>query len=273
MKLRLVEPSTGENILQADHTLDTRLAIAGDLGVVALRSDGNMLYWNARKGTESKFQVDVEGKFSSITAQVFGDIALILPHAGAMELDNVQVFPQLRSDPTVAACAGRLFAIQIEDGSLAWERSQRVKHFLFPLSQSRQSPAAVFMRRLTLKNVRGMALDFTSIALIDVRTGKLLYQKHDLPAIRGDSFRQLLLPAQNQMSIKLYGNLFQIVWTDEPWEQSAADPATGDLAIGELDLDSFQASAEELADKIKNAPVIPGNLPRENGNLDPPIPR
>ncbi len=273
MKLRLVEPSTGENILQADHTLDTRLAIAGDLGVVALRSDGNMLYWNARKGTESKFQVDVEGKFSSITAQVFGDIALILPHAGAMELDNVQVFPQLRSDPTVAACAGRLFAIQIEDGSLAWERSQRVKHFLFPLSQSRQSPAAVFLRRLTLKNVRGMALDFTSIALIDVRTGKLLYQKHDLPAVRGDSFRQLLLPAQNQMSIKLYGNLFQIVWTDEPWEQSAPDPATGDLAIGELDLDSFQASAEELADKIKKPPAIPGNLPRENGNLDPPIPR
>lgn len=273
MKLRLVEPTTGENILQADHTLDTRLAIAGNVGIVALRTDGTMLYWNAIKGTESKFEVDVEGKFSSITAQVFGDTALILPHAGAMELDNVQVFPQLRTDPSVAACAGRLFAIRIEDGSLAWDQSQRVKHFLFPLSQSRQSPAAVFIRRLTLKNVRGMALDFTSIALIDVQTGKLLYQKHDLPAIRGDSFRQLLLPARNQMSIKLYGNLFQIVWTDKPWEQSDPGNVGGDLAIGELDLEAFQASAEELADKIKNAPAIPGNIPRENGNLDPQIPR
>ena len=156
---------------------------------------------------------------------------------------------------------------------MAWEKAQRVKHFLFPLSQSRESPAAVFLRRLTLKNVRGMALDFTSLALVDIRTGKLLYQKHDLPAIRGDGFRQQLLPNQNLMTIKLYGNLFRAVWSDEPWTAPTTAESSGDLAIGELDLDSFQASAEELADKIKNGLPIPGLPPANNGNLDQPAPR
>jgi hypothetical protein len=190
-----------------------------------------------------------------------------------MELDNVQVSPQLRTDPTVAACAGKLFAIRLDDGSLAWEKAQRVKHFLFPLSQSRESPAAVFLRRLTLKNVRGMALDFTSIAMIDVRTGKLLYQKHDLPAVRGDTFRQQLIPNQNLMTIKLYGNLFRMVWTDQDWDESSLPKNPGELAIGELDLETFQASAEALADKIKDGQAVPGALPPDNGNLDPPIPR
>ena len=278
MKLRVVEPTTGQVVLSADHTIDTRLATVGDVGLVALRTDGSMTYWNVQNGTESTHEAEVEGKFSSISAQVFGDVALILPHAGAMELDSVQVSPQLRTDPTVAACAGRLFAIRIEDGTLAWEKAQRVKHFLFPISQNRQSPAAVFLRRLTLKNVRGMALDFTSIALVDVQTGKLLYQKHDLPAVRGDAFRQQLLPNQNLMTVKLYGNLFKIKWTGQPWDppseaETTNTDSTGQPAIGELDLEQFQATAEELADRIKNGQPIPGLTPPNNGNLDPPIPR
>lgn len=273
MKLRLVEPTDGKTLLSADHTVDTRLAMVGDVGIVALRSDGTMTYWNAARGTETKLEAEVEGKFSSISAQLFGDIALILPHAGSMELDNIQVSPQTRSDPSVAACAGRLFAIRIEDGSLAWEKAQRVKHFLFPLNQSRESPAAVFLRRLTLKNVRGMALDFTSLALIDVKTGKLLYQKHDLPSVRNDNFRQQVIPSQNLMSIKLYGNLFRIVWTDQPWEPSNTSESSGELAIGELDLESFMASAEEIAERTKSLQPNAVPVPPNNGNLDPPIPR
>ena len=278
MKLRLLEPTNGQVLLSTDHTIDTRLAIVGDVGLVALRTDGSMVYWNVLKGTESNHQAEVEGKFSSISAQSFGALALVLPHAGAMELDSVQVSPQLRTDPTVAACAGRLFAIRIEDGSLVWEKAQRVKHFLFPISQNRESPAAVFMRRLTLKNVRGMSLDFTSIALIDVQTGKLLYQKHDLPAVRGDAFRQLLLPSQSLMTVKLYGNLFLIRWTDQPLDpstkpESNGNDPTSELAIGELDFEGFQATAEELADRIKSGQPIPGLTPPNNGNLDPPIPR
>ncbi len=273
MKLRLVEPSTGQVLLSATHTVDTRLAIANDVGVVALRTDGSMTYWNAVNATESKSQAEVEGKFSSISAQVFGDIALVLPYASSMELDSVQVSPSIKSDPSIAPCAGRLFAIRTQDGSMVWDKAQRVKHFMFPLNQNRESPAAVFLRRLTQKNVRGMSLDFTSIALIDVRTGKLLYQKHDLPAFRGDNFRQTLVPSQNLMMVRLYGNLFRFLWTDQPPESPSSGDSSSELAIGELNSDEFQAAAEEWAEKIKNGQPVPGLPLQNNGNLDPPIPR
>jgi outer membrane protein assembly factor BamB len=273
MKLRLVEPATDQVLLSADHTVDTRIAIAGDVGVLALRTDGSMTYWNAAKGTETKLQAEVEGKFSSISAQVFGDIALVMPFASSLELDNVQVSPSAKSDPSIAPCAGRLFAIRLEDGSLVWDKAQRVKHFMFPLNQNRESPAAVFLRRLTQKNARGMPLDFTSIALLDVRTGKLLYQKHDLPAFRGDSFRQTLVPSQNLMMIRLYGNLFRFLWTDQPPDPSSTQESSTELAIGELNLEEFQAAADEMAEKIKNGQLVPGFPLPNNGNLDPPIPR
>jgi outer membrane protein assembly factor BamB len=274
MKLRLVEPTTGQVLLSGNHTVDTRLAIVNDIGVVALRTDGSMTYWNAAKATESNHQAEVEGKFSSISAQVFGDIALVLPYASSMEIDGVQVTPSIKSDTSIAPCAGRLFAIRTEDGSMVWDKAQRVKHFMFPLSQNRESPAAVFLRRLTQKNIRGMTLDFTSIALIDVRTGKLLYQKHDLPAFRGDNFRQTVIPSQNLMTLRLYGNFFRFLWTDDqPPESSPALDSSSELAIGELNSEEFQAAAEELAEKIKNGQPIPGLPLPNNGNLEPPIPR
>jgi outer membrane protein assembly factor BamB len=267
MRLRLVEPSSGEILIQADHTIDTRLAIADEIGAIALRTDGTMTYWDARKGTEVVQKVEVEGKFSSISAQVFGDVALVLPYAGSMELERVVVAPLMRTDPSVAACAGRMFAVNLKDGSLAWTTSQPVKHFMFPLSQNRESPAAVFLRRLTLSNVRGMALDFTSIALVDVRTGRLLYQKHDLPAQRGDAFRQQLYPSVSEMQLRYQGNLIKVRWTDETWES----PEVGNSeVIGELDIEKFQSSAESMLEKLQTQGNIPGSENQVPQPLFPP---
>jgi hypothetical protein len=245
MKLRLVDPPTGQVLLEREHTPDTRLALVDALGVAALRTDGQLTYWNAADATEHISTVDVEGKFSTLTAQVFGDVALILPYAGSMELERITVSPSTRIDPSVAPCAGRLFAISVQDGKPLWQRSQRVKHFLFPLSQSRESPAAVFVRRLSLTKVRGQNLDFTSMAMVDVKTGRLLYQKHDLPAIRGDAFRQQLIPGENTMVLKYLGNTLTARWSDDATGQAPADQSD---EIGDLDPDTFRDEIEKKLD-------------------------
>lgn len=246
MKLRLVDPGTGRVLLERDHTPDTRLAMVGDTGVAAMRSDGQLTYWNALDATEHNYTVDVEGKFSIISAQVFGDLALILPYAGSMELERITVNPSTRNDASVAACAGRLFAISIKDGKPAWSRSQRVKHFLFPLSQSRESPMAVFVRRLSLTKVRGQNLDFTSVAFIDVKTGRLLYQKHDLPSLRGDTFRQRLAPRENAVIVKYLGNTLTARWSDDA---SGVPPADQVDEIGDLDPDTYRSDIEKKLDE------------------------
>ena len=162
-----------------------------------------------------------------------------------MELERITVSPSTRIDPSVAPCAGRLFAISVQDGKPQWQRSQRVKHFLFPLSQSRESPAAVFVRRLSLTKVRGQNLDFTSMAMVDVKTGRLLYQKHDLPAIRGDAFRQQLIPGENTMVLKYLGNTLTARWSDDATGQAPADQSD---EIGDLDPDTFRDEIEKKLD-------------------------
>ena len=246
MKLRLVEPGTGQTLLEREHTPDTRLAIVDNAGVVSLRNDGQLFYWYVDTATENSYSVDVEGKFSTLSAQVFGDVALILPYAGSMELERISVNPSTRTDMSVAPCGGRLFAISIQDGKPVWERSQRVKHFLFPLSQSRESPAAVFVRRLSLTKVRGQNLDFTSIAMVDVKTGRLLYQKHDLPAVRGEAFRQRIAPNENAMVLKYLGNTLTVRWTDDT---TGLAPANQTEEIGDLDPETFRSEIEKKLDE------------------------
>jgi hypothetical protein len=245
MRLRLVDPGTAQILLEREHTPDTRLALVGDVGVATLKNDGQFVYWNIDNASENVYSVDVEGKFGVVTAQVFGDRALILPYAGSMELEKIVVNPSPRNDPSVAACAGRLFAISTADGKPIWERSQRVKHFLFPISQSRNSPAAIFLRRLSLTKVRGQNLDFTSMAMLDVKTGRLLFQKHDMRAVRGDAFRQRMIPSENSMVIKYLGNTITAHWTGEPIDSVGQE---GSPEIGELDPDTFRGQIERQLD-------------------------
>jgi len=260
MKLRLVDPASGQVLLEREHTPDTRLAIVSDVGAAALKNDGTLIYWNVETATETESHVDVEGKFGSLTAQVFGDVALILPYAGSMELEKIVVNPSPRNDPSVAPCAGRLFAISVLDGKPVWERSQRVRHFLFPLSQSRSSPVAIFLRRLSLTKVRGQNLDFTSLALVDVKTGRLMYQKHDLPAVRGDAFRQRVLPSENLMVIRYLGNTITARFTDDMSELPPADRVD---EVGGLDPDAFREQIETQLDSeaTREVPSRPRVLP------------
>jgi hypothetical protein len=75
------------------------------------------------------------------------------------------------------------------------------------------------------------------------------------------------------MMIRLYGNLFRFLWTDQPPDPSSTQESSTELAIGELNLEEFQAAADEMAEKIKNGQLVPGFPLPNNGNLDPPIPR
>lgn len=251
MRLRLVEPSTGAVLLERAHTVDTRLALVDDVGVAALSADGTFVYWNGVSGVEHEYDVEVEGKFAVISAQVFGDTALVMPYAPSMELEpRIVVNPSPRNDPSVAACAGRLFAISVEDGHLLWERTQRVKHFLFPLSQSRESPVAIFFRRLSLTKVLGQNVDLASIALIDVKTGRLLYMKNDLQAMRGEAFRQQLDATTHAMIVKYLGNTLNIRWTGN---QEGLAPLNQVDEVGDLDPEEFRKQVEEMLKSSSSA--------------------
>jgi hypothetical protein len=103
--------------------------------------------------------------------------------------------------------------------------------------------------------------------LVDVRTGRLLYQKHDLPAQRGDAFRQQLYPSVSEMQLRYQGNLIKVRWTDETWES----PEVGNSeVIGELDIEKFQSSAESMLEKLQTQGNVPGSENQVPQPLFPP---
>jgi hypothetical protein len=102
-----------------------------------------------------------------------------------------------------------------------------------------------------------MDLDFASLALVDIKTGRLMYQKHDAPAERGAPFRQQLLPERDMMILSYLGNTWTVLWTDREGGLAPLDQVD---EIGDLDAKEFRKTAEALVDEIQSK-LLPNGRP------------
>jgi hypothetical protein len=215
-----------------------------------------------------------------VTAHLFGETALVLTNGDENKFDNrLQITPRPAADPSVIPCNGRVFAISIADGAPVWTRSQRVRQYLFPISQNRNSPAAVLLRRVGVNKVKLKSLDKdgvgekdkfvnvekTGIAMIDLRTGRLLFEQSDLPCVRGDPFSQQLSPEENLMVISYQSNLIEARWTDD---ETGLNPIEQVDVIGDLNIEEYYKKVET----IENEQVTPGGprRPRIGSSDDSP---
>lgn len=239
--LRLVDGATGNLVHQREHKNDTKLAIAPNTGIVALKSTGELWYWNLQTGQEHESKIEIDEKAIEISVQQFGDKLLVLPYASFMELNVLTVKPS-RTDPNFAPCAGSMFAISAIDGKPLWKSPKVVHEFYFPLNQSQNSPAAFLVRMITLNKVRSQTIDQMSIALVDVETGDLLFERNDFPAERGVPFRQEVVESQNLIRANYLGNLLEFRWTENPRAPKSAD---AENSIGALNPDEYRKQVEE----------------------------
>jgi hypothetical protein len=212
----------GGNVLfQKEFPSDTKVGIDGESGVYMLDRSGELTFWNLVDGKEYTNQVKVEGNFGFFNLQRFGETVLILPNAASMDLDLVKVGPD-KADPAFAPIAGQLVAVSAKDASHVWQQASRVQQMFFPLGQNRNTPIAVFVRRLELTKVGTENVDLLSVALVDVRDGRVLFAQDDLPALRTRGFSQMVFPDSNEMVVEYQGTRLQIQW--DPNGQTAAEP-------------------------------------------------
>lgn len=235
--IKLVDSVDGRTVFNKLISIGTRIALDGETGVLILEMSGELTYWNFTDEKEFVRQVENDLKFSQISVQRFGDTMLTMLYSPAMELDRFKVEPVV-SDPGFVPVAGRLMALSAKDASSVWEQSSVVRQFHFPISQNRNSPVAVFVRLLKLQKVGNMAVDFMSIALVDIRNGKVLYSRDDLPAVRGLGFAQEVLSDQNTIAIDYLGTRVELNWTKE---ESKENPA---FDFGNLEYSEFKKRIE-----------------------------
>jgi hypothetical protein len=98
--------------------------------------------------------------------------------------------------------------------------------------------------------VGNVAVDFMSIAVVDIRNGKVLYSRDDLPATRGLGFSQEILSDQNTIAIDYLGTRVELNWTKE---ESNEEPV---YDFGNLEFSEFKKRIEAKM-KSSKAPDSP----------------
>ena len=237
--LRLVDSVTGRMMFTTDLPTSTKIALDGETGVIVLKTSGELVYWNISQEKEFVRKVESDLKFSQLSVQRFGDTMLVMLYHQALQLqlDKFSISPDV-GDANFIPVAGRLIALSSKDASLVWEQNPVVRQFYFPISQNRSSPVATFVRMLKMSKIANTAVDFMSIAMIDIRNGQVLYGRDDLPAIRGLAFAQDILDDQNTIVVDYLGTRVELKWTQE---------ATSEVPLydfGNLDYQEFKKRIE-----------------------------
>ncbi len=251
--LKLVDSVDGRTVFKKEILIGTRIAMDGETGVLVLKVSGELTYWNLTDEKEFVRQLEDDLKFSQISVQRFGSTMLMMLYSPAMELDRFKVGPDV-SDPGFVPVAGRLFALSATDASKVWEQSSTVRQFHFPISQERNSPVAIFVRMLKLSKVGNVSVDLMSIAVVDIRNGKVLYSRDDLPAVRGLGFAQELLSDQNTIAIDYLGTRVELNWTNE---ESNEEPV---YDFGNLEASEFKKRIEAKMKSSKSPDSPPAKF-------------
>jgi len=213
--LRLVDSSNGKAIFNGEFTSTAKIALDGDTGIIILKENGELTYWNLADQKEFVRKIEIDSKFKQVSIQRFGETMLMMLLGTEKEPIKPKITPDA-SDPDFVPVSGRVHALSAKDASDVWLQSSVVSNFSFPINQIRNSPAAVFVRMLNFSRVANTGtIDCMSIAVVDIRNGRVLFSSDEiLPATRGLPFTQEILADQNTMKIDYLGSSVELNWTN-----------------------------------------------------------
>ena len=252
-RLRLVDSVDGRIVFDKEFSVGSKIALDGETGVIIVKLSGELTYWNLVDEKEFVRQDVSDLKFSQVSVQRFGDTMLVMQYSSANRLDTTfKVGPEV-TDPNFIPVAGRLLAVSAKDASNVWDQSSVVRQFHFPIAQNRNSPVAVFLRILKMPKVVDKAVDFMSIAMIDIRNGHVLYSRDDLPVIRGLAFSQEVLADQNTIVVDYLGTRVELNWTKEATNEEPV------YDFGYLEFSEFKKRVEVKAKEAKSPESAPSS--------------
>jgi outer membrane protein assembly factor BamB/tetratricopeptide (TPR) repeat protein len=243
-QLSMLDPTDGRILFTKQFSSDTQLAVDGEIGLIALQGSGSLTYWNGPREKEFVTSVPVEGNIKSLSAHRFGETILVMPYIASLQFDSFGYTPSLR-DSGFSILAGRLIAISALDGQQVWSQNNLVQRpFSFPIAQERNSPVAVFVRKLTIPKIAGITdMDLYSFAAIDLRDGHVVFAQDDLPAVRERGFVQRINHDEHSISIDYLGTNITLNWMNKDPLEKNEETVIRDF--GNLDEREFRIQVEE----------------------------
>jgi len=179
--------------------------------LVAWQANQPLLFWNLQSAQEASYNVPNKILLRSITLERSGDQILILPEAPSLRNDVVQSEEADR----FRKVSGPMLAIDPQDGHPAWKSPVVVYDYRFPIIQVRNTPAIILNRLLKFKANGIIQTETASVAVLDNRTGDLIYTDNYLFTSRGGAdFQCVTNLGAAEVTLQYRGSEVQIQWTN-----------------------------------------------------------
>jgi hypothetical protein len=269
IRFKLIDGITGKVVLETSYPKDDEIradviAASGNhpACMVAWQANQDLLFWNLKSGQESRYTVPNKVMIKLFSLERSGDQILILPESPLLKNDVVQSEEADR----FRKVSGPMLAIDPQDGHPSWKSPVIVYDFRFPIAQVRNTPALILNRPLKFKANGIINTETASIAVLDNRTGDLLYNDNYLFSSRGADFQCLARLGAGEVTIQYRGSEVQLKWTNlEPDDKSETervaldqkDPAKDKdttREIGKFDRKSIQSGVPaKLLERLQSS--------------------
>jgi outer membrane protein assembly factor BamB len=219
IRFRLIDGISGSVLLEKSFPKDNevRAEVIAASGpnpacMVAWQANQPLQFWNLKSGKEFSYEVPNKFLMRSITLERTGDHILILPESPSLRNDVVQSEEADR----FRKVSGAMLAIDPVDGHPVWKSPMNVYDFRFPIAQVRNTPAIILTRPLKFKANGLIGTETVSAAVLDSRTGDLIYSDNYLFSTRGGAdFQCLARLGAGEVTFQYRGSEVLIKWSDK----------------------------------------------------------
>lgn len=233
LNFKLCSSETGEVVLNFDASSNDKAEISGNAFVCW--GESGLTFWNLKNRTEHKYDVTpgtssgIKVKIGNLRIQRFENSLLLIGYSP----NNKRDYLEKKNDIVDYQDAyGRLLAINDESGEPMWKQPID-SYFAFPFHQPRSAPAFILTRYLEYP-VDGAITNTSSIALVDLKSGGLLYTSDYFPSANGAEFSATFSPQDHLLSINFRSSGIQAKWTDNAIPTREQITSLGDTSRSKL---------------------------------------
>jgi outer membrane protein assembly factor BamB len=195
---------------------------------------------------------------------------ILATHAAVTASSNQSVQPYPNT-PDCPLLTGRLYAFDRENGKPLWPAPVKISQQGLLLSQPRDLPMLVLLRQMTRPGPISSRDPRLSVLCIDKRTGKVVYDREDLPGTTVSSCSLSADPAQQRVTIALPNQEITLTYTDETGDAKPAEPTAADrqrAADAILEAIGLKSGRKPGPTPADESPEKPG--PPEKPSVAPP---
>ncbi len=203
--LRAWNVFTGEEVFRIATSMNSSADVCEGRYLVVLEPNSKIYYCDLEAPREvlvREHQITTAARVGSIAVERFEDRLVVLCSSDRAVSREADVIP----------VQGAVFGLECRTGDLLWSRPGHLAGMQFPKSQPRQSPFMLVYRNYAERENIYPA----SLALIDLRSGRLAYSNPWLALHAGSGFEMSLSPESQTIEVGLGARTLRFTATSEP---------------------------------------------------------